>query len=71
MVTQIVTQLSVATRPGKTKRLYRSPRIYLSTKLTDDSAFPFKEWERVVVRVAGERLVVERFGRRKRKSGGD
>ncbi len=67
MVTQIVTHLSVATRPSKRNGLYRSPRLYLPTKLTDDSAFPFKEKEKVVVRVVGERVVVEKFNEEKRK----
>jgi len=56
-------------------RVYESPRIYLPTKLTTDSNFPFmKESVKLYVRVAGKRLVVERaprevlkrFGRLKR-----
>jgi len=42
-------------------RIYESPRIYLPTKLTTDSNFPFsKESLRLYVRVLGKRLVVER-----------
>ena len=57
-------------------RVYESPRIYLPTKLTTDSNFPFAKGSlRLYVRVAGERLLVERaapsvlkrFGRTKRK----
>jgi hypothetical protein len=56
-------------------RVYESPRIYLPTKLTTDSNFPFvKGSVKLYVRVAGKRLVVERaprmilkrFGRLKR-----
>jgi hypothetical protein len=57
-------------------RIYESPRIYLPTKLTTDSNFPFsKEAVRLYVRVSGKRLLVERaapivlkrFGRARRK----
>jgi len=53
-------------------RIYESPRIYLPTKLTTDSTFPFSGVSnKLYVRVAGMRLVVEhaprailkRFGR--------
>ena len=57
-------------------RVYESPRIYLPTKLTTDSTFPFaKASLRLYVRVSGDRLLVERaapnilkrFGRVKQK----
>jgi len=57
-------------------RIYESPRIYLPTKLTTDSNFPFSKGAlRLYVRVSGKRLLVERagsvvlkrFGRTKRK----
>jgi len=57
-------------------RVYESPRIYLPTKLTTDSNFPFSKGSlRLYVRVSGKRLLVERaapivlkrFGRIKRK----
>jgi hypothetical protein len=57
-------------------RIYESPRIYLPTKLTTDSTFPFtKGTLRLYVRVSGKRLLVERagpimlkrFGRTRRK----
>jgi hypothetical protein len=42
-------------------RIYESPRIYLPTKLTTDSNFPFsKAAARLYVRVSGKRLLVER-----------
>ena len=58
-------------------RVYESPRIYLPTKLTTDSSFPFaKASLRLYVRVSGKRLLVERaapivlkrFGRSKEES---
>jgi len=57
-------------------RIYESPRIYLPTKLTTDSNFPFTKGSlRLYVRVSGKRLLVERaapivlkrFGRTKRR----
>ena len=45
-------------------RVYESPRIYLPTKLTTDSSFPFLGVSnKLYVRVAGKRLVVERAPR--------
>lgn len=45
-------------------RVYESPRIYLPTKLTTDSNFPFLgASNKLYVRVAGKRLVVERAPR--------
>ncbi|MEM3678024.1 MAG: hypothetical protein QW176_07760 [Candidatus Bathyarchaeia archaeon] len=63
MVTEIITKLSIAKRRGK-KVTYRSPRIYLSTRLTDDSSFPFKEGEKLRVRISGRKLVVEKYPKR-------
>jgi hypothetical protein len=46
-------------------RVYESPRIYLPTKLTTDSNFPFvKGSEKLYVRVSGKRLLVERAPRK-------
>ena len=73
MVTQIHTNMAVARKKGKKENVeYRSPRIYLPTKLTDDSSFPFLEGEEVRVRIDGGRLVVEkaRRGRLVRGSSG-
>jgi hypothetical protein len=45
-------------------RVYESPRIYLPTKLTTDSSFPFLgASNKLYVRVAGKRLLVERAPR--------
>jgi hypothetical protein len=45
-------------------RVYESPRIYLPTKLTTDSNFPFLGVSnKLYVRVTGKRLVVERAPR--------
>ena len=63
MVDKVVTKFAVAKKKGKTGAIYRSPRIYLPTKLTDDSTFPFKEEEEVLVRVARGRLVVQKVPR--------
>ncbi len=47
-------------KKGKKGRTYESPRIYLPTRLTSDSAFPFRgKIVRVRVKVEGRRLVVE------------
>ena len=56
----------VATRKrGKNGKTYESPRIYLPTKLTCDSAFPFSgRMVRVRVRVQGGRVVVERASKK-------
>lgn len=60
MVTEIITKLSIAKRKGKNVT-YRSPRIYLPTKLTDDSLFPFREGEKLKVRISGRKLIVEKY----------
>jgi len=57
-------------------RVYESPRIYLPTKLTTDSAFPFGRADMLYVKVIGRKLLVERashkilrkFGRINRKA---
>ncbi len=47
-------------KKGKNGRTYESPRIYLPTKLTSDSAFPFRgKIVRVRVKIERRRLVVE------------
>ena len=65
MVTQIITKLSVAKRKGKGV-IYRSPRIYLSTKLTDDSNFPFKEGDILQIKNVNKRLLIEKYIMRKK-----
>jgi len=72
LVKEILTKISVAAKAGRKKgTIYRSPRIYLPTKLTDDSMFPFSGGERVKIEVVNDRLVVSRAmvkGRRSRRS---
>jgi hypothetical protein len=68
MVNKILTKITVVRKKNKNgKAVYRSPRIYLSTKLTDDSSFPFREGQPLLARVVGERLVIERIRRARGK----
>ena len=61
LVKKILTRFAVAKKSGASgESVYRSPRIYLPTKLTDDSSFPFKEGDIISVRVDGRRLLVQR-----------
>jgi hypothetical protein len=42
-------------------RTYASPRIYLPTKLAEDSRFPFKGDEvYVLVKIKGKKLIVQK-----------
>ena len=62
MVKKILTRFAVAKKQSQSKdSVYRSPRIYLPTKLTDDSVFPFKEGDILSVRVDGRKLVIQRM----------
>jgi hypothetical protein len=55
-------------------RVYESPRIYLPTKLTTDSNFPFSKGTMLHVKLEGRKLIVEpaavtilrRFGKLRR-----
>jgi len=61
LVKKIVTKFSVAKKKsGREGNVYRSPRIYLPTKLTDDSRFPFREDDLISIRVDGRRLIIQR-----------
>jgi hypothetical protein len=61
VVKKILTRFAVAKKSAEAgDTIYRSPRIYLPTKLTDDSVFPFKEGDLLLVRVDGRKLVVQR-----------
>jgi hypothetical protein len=61
LVRKVFTRLAVAKKSAQAgEAVYRSPRIYLPTKLTDDSVFPFKEGDLLLVRVDGRRLVVQK-----------
>lgn len=68
MVTKIVTKFSIVKKYGKNKAVYKSPRIYLPTKLTEDSAFPLKEGDKVQVKIVGKKLIVERIKTKSKKS---
>ena len=62
MVKKIYTKFAVAKKPsGTSDSVYRSPRIYLPTKLTDDSMFPFKEDDLLLVKIDGRKLVIQRI----------
>jgi hypothetical protein len=70
LVKKILTRFAVAKKAADSgEAVYRSPRIYLPTKLTDDSVFPFKEGDLLLVKVDGRRLVVQRV--RKTVAAGD
>jgi len=61
LVKKILTRFAVAKKPARSEGTqYRSPRIYLPTKLTDDSSFPFKEGDLLVIRVDGRKLIVQK-----------
>ncbi len=61
MVKKVLTRLAVAKKAARSgDSVYRSPRIYLPTKLTDDSSFPFKEGDILSVRVDARKLVIQR-----------
>jgi hypothetical protein len=61
LVKKILTRFAVAKKPARSEGTqYRSPRIYLPTKLTDDSSFPFKEGDILAIRVDGRKLIVQR-----------
>lgn len=73
MVKQIVTKMAIVKKKGMRKgAVYRSPRIYLPTKLTDDSTFPFFEGQWIKIEVVGRGLAVKpvpgRRGTRGRKT---
>ena len=61
MVKKIITRFAVAKKLARSEGIvYRSPRIYLPTKLTDDSSFPFKDGDLLTIKVDGRKLVVLR-----------
>ena len=64
MVKKILTRFAVAKKAaGSGDSVYRSPRIYLPTKLTDDSSFPFKEGDILSVKVDGRKVMIQRVSR--------
>jgi hypothetical protein len=64
LVKKILTRFAVAKKAaGNGDTVYRSPRIYLPTKLTDDSSFPFKEGDILSVKVDGRKVMIQRVRR--------
>jgi hypothetical protein len=58
MVFKSATKFSVSPKKGPNNKTYYSPRIYLPTKLVDDSTFPFKDGEELIVRINGRKLII-------------
>ncbi|MCJ7631944.1 hypothetical protein MUP77_06060 [Candidatus Bathyarchaeota archaeon] len=56
---QVESKISQRTVTSKGKR-YAQYYIYLPKDLVNDSAFPFKSEDRVVVQIEDERLVIEK-----------
>src|SRR5437870_13538120 len=64
LVKKILTRLAVARKAASNgDTVYRSPRIYLPTKLTDDSSFPFKEGD-ILSGLVDRRVVLIQMVRR-------
>lgn len=71
---EAVTSYVITKKKMPDGRVYESPRIYLPTKLTTDSNFPFGKGAMLHVRLDGRRLIVEsaamtvlrRFGKLKK-----
>lgn len=58
---EAVASFVVSKKRMQNGRIYESPRIYLPTKLTTDSNFPFAKGSlKLYIRVLGKRLIVER-----------
>ena len=60
MVNKAETKLSIAKKNVGGGRTYEAYTIYLPSTLVTDSAFPFKPKEKLIVRIQGDRLVVEK-----------
>jgi len=56
---EAVTSYVITKKKMPDGRVYESPRIYLPTKLTTDSNFPFGKGAMLHVRLDGRRLIVE------------
>jgi len=62
---EVLANFASTRKKGKNGRTYESPRIYLPTKLTCDSAFPFTgRAVRVRIRVDGRRVIVEKASKK-------
>jgi hypothetical protein len=56
---EAVTSYVITKKKMPDGRVYESPRIYLPTKLTTDSNFPFGKGAMLHVRLEGRKLIVE------------
>jgi hypothetical protein len=71
---EAVTSYVITKKKMPDGRVYESPRIYLPTKLTTDSNFPFGKGTMLHVKLEGRKLIVElaattvlrRFGKLRR-----
>jgi len=66
LVNRDETKLSIARKNAGRGKTYEAYTIYLPSALVMDSAFPFKPKERLMVKIQGDRLVVEK--RKSRRS---
>jgi len=61
---EAVAKFILSKRLVKGGRYYTSPRIYLPTKLTQDSSFPFKGDDiPIYVKIKGRKLIIQRASR--------
>jgi hypothetical protein len=68
MVDKIVTKFKIAKKIGKKKGvIYKSPRIYLPTRLTEDSRFPFKENDPLLIKIDGKKLIIQKIFKKPKK----
>ena len=56
---EAVTSYVITKKKMPDGRVYESPRIYLPTKLTTDSNFPFGKGAMLHIKLAGRKLIVE------------
>ena len=56
---EAVTSYVITRKKMPDGRIYESPRIYLPTKLTTDSNFPFGKGTMLHVKLEGRKLVVQ------------
>ena len=61
---EAVAKFILSKRLVKGGKYYTSPRIYLPTKLTQDSSFPFKGDDiPIYVKIKGRKLIIQRASR--------
>lgn len=64
MVDKIITKFRVVKKVGKKGAIYKSPRIYLPTRLTEDSKFPFKENDLLLIKINGKKLIIQKISKK-------